>query len=308
MSTTGATAPSRTWLDSLSLLPRGVSQIFFQNNVWTGLLILLAFLVADWQMALLVVIGAVCSTLAGYALRVDPGHFDIGFQGFNGALIGAAAFTALGDQGWSYVATIAGGVACAPVTWFFGWLFATRPLARYALPSTTAPFCTVAGIIYALTTSVHVRDTPHHVADGTGESMLRSLLTNVSEVVLVNSVWSGALILIGLFVASWKVGLAASMGSIVGTLCAWAMGETSETINEGLSGYSGVLTAIALAAVFLVGTAAAWVYAAIGAAITAVTTLAMTDWYGDPHYTWPYILTTWVLLVVAAYIPALKRP
>ncbi|WP_166139030.1 urea transporter [Nocardioides ochotonae] len=121
-----------------------------------------------------------------------------------------------------------------------------------------------------------MRSTPQHIADGTGESMLRSLLTNVSEVVLVNSVRSGALILIGLFVASWKVGLAAAMGSLIGTLCAWAMGESSATIDQGLSGYSGVLTAIALAAVFLVGNAAAWAYA--------------------------------VLLVIAAYIPALRRP
>ena len=307
MSTTTA-SPRSTWLDTVSLLPRGVSQIFFQNNVWTGLLIIAAFLVADWQMMVLAVIGAVFSTASGWLMRVDPDHFHIGFQGFNGTLVGAACFTALGTQGWAYLATVLGAIACAPVTWFFGWLFASPALGRFALPSTTAPFCTVAGIIYVVTTNEHVRSTPQHVADGTGESALRSLLTNVSEVVLINSARSGLLILAGLFIASVKVGLAGALGSVIGTLCALAMGETDETIAEGLSGYSGVLTAIALATVFLVGTAAAWTCAAVGTIITAVVTLAMTDWYGAPHYTWPYILTTWVLLIVATWIPALKRP
>ncbi|QMW66079.1 urea transporter [Mumia sp. ZJ1417] len=309
MSTPGATAsPLTTWVTWASTLPRGVSEIFFQNNVWTGLLIIAGFFFADWQMALLVVIGAVCSTVAGALMRVGADNIRIGMQGFNGALIGAAMYTAMGGEGWAYLFTVIGGVLCAPVTWFFVWLFATEPLKRFALPSTTAPFCTVAGIIYASTLNLHVSGSTVHATDGTGESVLRSLLTNVSEVVLVNSVWAGALILLGLFIASWKVGLAAVMGSVIGSLYALALGETDATIAEGLAGYSGVLTAIALSVVFLKSSAASWVYAAVGAAITAVTTLVMTDLTDQPHYTWPYILTTWVLLVVAAFIPMLKRP
>ncbi|WP_374107405.1 urea transporter [Nocardioides sp. cx-169] len=50
--------------------------------------------------------------------------------------------------------------------------------------------------------------------------------------------------------------------------------------QRGLSGYSGVLTAIALSVVFLTSST----------------------------YPWVYILTTWVLLVVAAFVPALRRP
>jgi hypothetical protein len=93
-----------------------------------------------------------------------------------------------------------------------------------------------------------------------------------------------------------------------GSLCALALGESSATIAEGLANYSGVLTAIALSVTFLRSSVASWVYAAIGAAITAVVTLLMTDATDAPHYTWPYILTTWVLLVVATFIPALRRP
>ncbi|MBC2933081.1 urea transporter [Nocardioides sp. zg-1228] len=307
-SRTAATAAPSTWL-TWEVVPRGVSEIFFQSNTWTGLLILAAFVVADWQMALLALIGAICSTLAGVLMRVKTDDITMGMAGFNGTLVGAALFVELGGgKVWTYVLTVVGALVCGPVTWFFNWLFATPALSRFGLPSTTAPFCSVTGVIYVLTTSLHVESSSHHAFDESAGSLLRSLLTNVSEVVLINNVWSGALILVGLFVASWKVGLAAAMGSVIGTLCALAMGESAETIVEGLAGYSGVLTAIALSVVFLRSTVGSWIYAAVGAAITAVVTVAMTDAYGGPHFTWPYILTTWVLLVIATFIPALKRP
>ena len=86
-----------------------------------------------------------------------------------------------------------------------------------------------------------------------------------------------------------------------------ALGETSGTIAEGLAGYSGVLTAIALAVTFLMSSVISWVYAAVGTVVTAVVTLLMTEHFSQPHYTWPYILTTWVFLVIAAFIPAMRR-
>lgn len=305
-----STNPSSGFFSAVTgpALAHGPSQIYFQKNVWTGLLILVGFVIASWEMALLVVIGTVANTVAGYFLRVGADNVRLGMQGYNGALIGAAVYAANGGQGWSYLITLIGGLACAPVMWVFVRLFAAPGLERFGLPATTAPFCTVAGIMYALTTGLHVNSSPVHVPDDTEVAVAESLLTNVSEVVLVGSMWAGAVILLGLFIASWQVGLAAVLGSVVGSLCALALGESTETIGEGLANYSGVLTAIALSVTFLRSSVASWIYAAIGAAVTAVVTLLLTDATDAPHYTWPYILTTWVFLVVATFIPALRRP
>lgn len=310
MSSVGATAPSSAisgtgWLMGWG---QGLSQIFFQSNIYTALLILAAFVVADWRMALLVLIGCAGSTVTGRLLKADSSSVTAGLQGFCGALVGAATFSALGGQWAAYPIALVGGALCAPVTWLVVALFTKTPLKVFALPSTTAPFCIVATVMVFSTEALKVSAAPSTTIDSVPLAFARSLLTNVSEVVLINNIWSGALILLGLFVASWKVGLAGLMGSVIGSLCALALGETLTETANGLAGYSGVLTAIALAVVFLQSSTISWVLAVIGTVVTALVTLGMHQLSGVPTYTWPYILTTWVFLVIAHYIPSVKRP
>lgn len=284
---------------------RGLSQIFFQTNLPTALLILVAFVVADWRMAVLVVLGCAASTVAGRMLGATASDVTAGLQGFCGALVGAATFSAIGGQWAAYPIAIVGGALCAPVTWLVVALFTKTPLKVFALPSTTAPFCIVATGVLLTTEPLHVSSALETI-DSEPLAFARSLLTNVSEVVLIDNVWSGALILLGLFVAGWKVGLAALMGSVIGSLCALALGESLTETGNGLDAYAGVLTAIALAVVFLKSSTVSWVLAVIGTIVTAVVTLLMHE-IAAPTYTWPYILTTWVFLVIAHYIPAAKR-
>ncbi|MCQ1987242.1 urea transporter [Arthrobacter sp. zg-Y844] len=309
MSSAGAASPnpsisSAGWLKGWG---QGLSQIFFQSNIYTALLILAAFVVADWRMAVLVLIGCAGNTVGGRLLKADSSSVTSGLEGFCGALVGAATFSTIGGQWAAYPIALIGGLLCAPVTWLVVALFTKTPLRVFSLPSTTAPFCIVATGILLSTEALHVTSAPSATIDSEPLAFARSLLTNVSEVVLVNNVWSGALILLGLFVASWKVGLAGLLGSVVGSLCALAMGEALTETANGLAGYSGVLTAIALAVVFLRSSTLSWVLAVIGTVVTAVVTVIMHD-LSAPTYTWPYILTTWVFLVIAHYIPAAKRP
>lgn len=308
MSTADATAQNKVASPGAWLLGfgHGLSQIFFQANIYTGLLILAAFAVADWRMAVLVIIGCIGSTVTGRLIGASATDVVAGLQGFCGALVGAATFAALGGQAAAYPIALVGGALCAPVAWLVVALFTRTPLKVFALPSTTAPFCIVATGVLLSTQALHVSSPASATIDSVPLAFARSLLTNVSQVVLVDSIWAGALILAGLFVASWKVGAAAVLGSAIGSLCALAMGETLTETANGLAGYSGVLTAIALAVVFLQSSGISWLLAVIGTIITAVVTLLMHQLPG-PTYTWPYILTTWVFLVIAHYIPAAKR-
>ena len=306
MSAANPAAPTRRGPDWIRGGVRGLSQIYFQTNVVTALLILAAFVVADWRMAVLVVLGCAAGTVAGRLLGAAATDITAGLQGFCGALVGAATFSAIGGQGAAYPIAVVGGALCAPVIWLFAALFTKTPLKVYGLPTTTAPFCVVATGVLLSTEALRVHSASETI-DSAPLAFFRSLLTNVSEVVLVDNVWSGALILLGLFIAGWKVGAAAVMGSVIGSICALALGEGLTETGNGLGGYSGVLTAIALSVVFLRSSTISWVLAVAGTVVTAVVTLLMHR-LDAPTYTWPYILTTWVILVIAHYIPAAKRP
>lgn len=299
-----AVAGWRTWGYGLV---RGSSQIFFQTNLVAGLLVLAAFVVADWRMAVLALLGALGGMLGGRLVGYKRGDIITGMQSFCGTLVGAAVFAALGGGAWwSYALAFVGGLATGPVTWLVDALFTRTTLKRYRLPYTTAPFVIVATVITLATTALATPAAASDLPDDPLPAFLLSILTNVSQVVLIDNPISGALILAALFVAGWRVGLAAVMGSVVGSVVAIALGESWSEIAKGLANYSGVLTAIALAVTFLRSSVASWLYALPWIAVTAVVTLLMHR-AGVVTYTWPYILTTWVALVVAFYIRGLVR-
>ncbi|MEO8907048.1 MAG: urea transporter [Microbacteriaceae bacterium] len=293
----------------------GVSQIFFQTNAIACVFIVAAFAVVDWRMAVLVILGCAASTFAARALGSPTAEVRSGVQGLCGALVGAATFLIVGGQWAAYPIALVGGALCAPVTRGVAWLFERRMLSPVRLPPTTAPFCIVATAVFVGATLANIVP-PHAMVSSSGfgtsawAAFFASILTNVSQVVFVDNAISGALILIGLFVGGWRVGLAALCGSIVGSLVA-VLGTAVahldlQQVGHGLVGYSGVLTAIALSSIFLHSGWRSWLFALLGAAVTGVMTVALQQLPG-PIFTWPYILTTWVALVIAFFMPRLRR-
>ncbi|WP_154606580.1 urea transporter [Arthrobacter sp. AQ5-05] len=142
-----ATAAARSRQYAAAWFP----QIFFQAQNLPGLLILAAFAVASWQMALLALLGCAASTVTGLLMRAPAAMVRAGDHGFCGALVGAAAFAAIGGTWFAAMCAILAGAACAPVTWGVQRLFRTALLGPLKLPSITAPFCIVAGILFFAT-------------------------------------------------------------------------------------------------------------------------------------------------------------
>lgn len=307
MSDATARSTPNTWSQWALGLVHGPSQIYFQQNAITGVLVLAAFFVADWRMGLLALIGCIAGMVAGRLVGFPLDNVAAGMQSFCGTLVGAAVFAALGgDAWWSYALALVGGLVTGPLTWAINRLFTRTALKKFELPYTTAPFVIVAAIIAYSTVRLAVTSPPSTITTDPVPAFFASILTNVSQVVLVDSLWAGALILIGLFIASWKVGIAAILGSVIGTLTALIAGESWSEIANGLAGYSGVLTAIALTVTFIKSSTLSWLYALPWIIVTAFVTLLMHT-IGLATYTWPYILTTWVALIIAHYISRLQR-
>ncbi|GIJ25181.1 urea transporter [Micromonospora qiuiae] len=131
-------------------------------------------------------------------------------------------------------------------------------------------------------------------------------LRGTAQVLLQNNPLTGLLILIAIAWGAFDNGQArvvvgALIGLVVGTLTALALQVDPTSWRQGLFGFSPLLTGIAVPA-FLADRPLMWLYLVLGAAATTVVTLALNAVFkrwGLTAFTFPFVLTTWALLLAA---------
>ena len=128
-------------------------------------------------------------------------------------------------------------------------------------------------------------------------------LRGVGQVMFQDNPLSGALFLIAIAWGSYsggdpQVAIAGLVAVIVGTLTAQWLRVDEESLHAGLYGFNAILVGLALAT-FLAPGPLLWVYVLLGAAVSVVAKLATTSvvkpWGGA--LTFPFVLTTWLLLL-----------
>ncbi|GAB1584278.1 urea transporter [Phyllobacterium phragmitis] len=132
-------------------------------------------------------------------------------------------------------------------------------------------------------------------------------LRGASQVMFQNNVLTGLLFILGIFwgtAAAENPGVAigAIVGLVIATLTAIILGSDDASLEQGLFGFNGILVGLAVPT-FLVMGPATWFLLVIGAAFSTVAMLAIsqvTKLWGVPALTFPFVLTTW-FLVLAAY-------
>lgn len=125
---------------------------------------------------------------------------------------------------------------------------------------------------------------------------VKAIIKGVGQVMLQGNIWTGILFIIAIFYDSPLMGIAALIGSTIGTLSARLFGFKQEDIDEGLFGFNGTLVGIALVFYFQQNI---WVWIAIVIA-TVLSTLFM-GWGLKkklPLFTFPFIAVTWIALYV----------
>lgn len=291
---------------------RGIAQVMLQPSVWTGLLILIALFAFSWDVGVFGLIGVVVSTATAYLLRVEHSNIVLGMQGFSGCLTGIALVRYLGLHPATFGLAVGGAVACTLINAALVTLL--RP---WRLPPVTAPFCLVAGVMVvgapAFDRLWHGGGPPPSVTRGpsalSAADFGKAFVSNVSEVFLLNRWYVGLIMLAGLFVAGWRVGLFASVGSLVATLIAWGLGAPASVVADGIYGYNAVLVAIALGVTFMATGAWTIGYALAGVVVSTALTASLTSFFssfGGHTFTWPFVLTTWLLLAAAPALPRFR--
>ncbi|WP_241779632.1 urea transporter [Streptomyces natalensis] len=296
-------------------LVRGFGQLSLQANVWAGVLFLLALFVGSWQTGVFALLGTAVSTATAYALGTDKRTLDLGLQGFGGCLTGIAFVLFLGPAPSTYVLTAGSAVVCVLL-----YSALTTLLAPWQLPVLTTPFCIVCGAVMSAAPAftrvwhgVSPAALPVSAPVGTAYTwtdLWHGFFTNISQVALSAHWYVGMIMLLGLFVAGFRQGLAAVLGSAVAVLVAWALGAPPDAVAVGVYGYNAVLVAIALGTLFLAGTVGRALYTLLGAATTTVLTATLNAYFapfGGRTLTWPFILTTWLFLAALPAIPRIRR-
>ena len=132
-------------------------------------------------------------------------------------------------------------------------------------------------------------------------------MKGISQVVLIENWVTGLFILAAITITSFQLGLIAFLSVAIGTLVGRVGGGDPVSVSQGLYGYNPMLTGMAVH-LFLEGPAS-WGIALFGALITAAFTasvLTLLEPTGMPTLTFPYIVTTWLIMLSSYRLESLK--
>jgi urea transporter len=292
---------------------RGIGQVMFQDNPLSGLLFFIAigwgsFVSGMPQVAIGGLVAVVAGTLTAQWLRVDAAGLAAGLYGYNAYLIGLTFGTFLGvsPMWWIYVA-LAGAVT-VPVTlgianvfksWGVAALTAPFVLTAWLFLLATYAFSAIEGSGLPMAAGITPID-PSAASPLAFGDFVVGIMKSITQVFLKASILAALLLLAGLAVNSLAAAAFALGGAIVAVATAHVLGAESDLITGGLMGFSPVLTAVALGAVFYKPGARVALYALLATVFTVVVQGALNVAvapFGIPTLTAPFVLASWFFLL-----------
>ncbi|MFP2769259.1 urea transporter [Oceanisphaera sp. KMM 10153] len=259
----------------LSALLASISQIYFVNRPLAGLLITLGVFWASPYMGLAMLIATLSGVLAAHFLKYDPELQAEGCYGFNAALVGLSlALFAPPSAGMLVAAAVVGAVSC-PLYYLL------RQVAN--IPCYTLPF--------NLLILPWLYWTGQRLADEVPSNYEFSLSAIGQVIFLPDTVPAvmvcAALLLSGIGMLGW-----AFVGAVITSGTATFLLVNPDYINFGLTGYNGVLAAVAM---FWHQFKPGW--SIVAAVLAGLMTAAMLK-TGLPMLTMPFVLSCWLCLAV----------
>lgn len=300
---------------------RGVGQVMFQDNMWTGLLFLCGIFWGAYQEGFPLVawgalVGVLSSTLAGYILNLSDQKGAQGLWGFNGALVGCAFPTFLGETWAMWIALI----LCAGMsTWVRSGL--DNVMGKWGVSSLTFPFV-ISTYVFLLAARYFQGMPPINMPSpelpvfGSPEinlqfgELVKYWLRGISQVFLIDSWVTGIFFLVALAVSSRRAAIWAAIASALSLFIAICWHGPGIDISKGLYGFSAVLTGIALGATFCNFTWRSSLWCILGIIATVFVQAAMNAFFspiGLPTLTGPFCITTWFFLFPAYKMFAPKQ-
>jgi urea transporter len=292
---------------------RSIGQVMFQDNPLTGLLFLAAIAWGSYaagvpRVAIAGVLAVVVANLMAQWLNADSESLHSGLYGYNGILVGLALATFLSPNALMWVYVVLGasvsviamlGTANAVKPWGVSSLTFPFVLTTWLLLLATYGFSGLVGAALPAGDAV-IAFQPYEASPLELIDLFQGVLKSISQVFLKGNGVTALLLLAGLAVNSLAAAAFALAGAILAVLTAHLFGAESELITGGLLGFSPVLTAIALGAVFYRPSWRVAIYAMLGTLFTVIAqaalNVALTP-LAIPALTAPFVLVTWIFLL-----------
>lgn len=304
----------RSFADIIRGTLRGAGQVMFQDNAWTGLLIMTGIFWGSYfadgnpspPVAWGALVGLIVSTATGYLFESkDDG--DQGLWGFNGILVGCAVFTFLGNTVWAWTAMILGSAMTVIARRAFNNVFAPFNTTSY-----TFPFIAVSWFILLSArlmgelppvgeaTATFPTEITSPEPSFTFPELMKYWLRGISQVFLIDSWVTGTIFIVALALCSRWAAAWAMIASAVSLLVAITFNADHADITAGLFGFSPVLTGIALGCTFYKPSVKVFFYALAGVVFTVFVQAAMDvllSPVGLATLTAPFCVATWIFML-----------
>lgn len=263
---------------------RGIGQVMFQNNIYSGILFLGGIFYNSWLLGLAAVLGTIISTAAAQILKYPKQDIQNGLYGFNGALTGIAVFCFFEVNAMTFSALVLGAFLSTPLSHFL----------KKLISPFTAPFVLVTWfLIYSLLFLFQIPLLSATAPTETHLQIASALGNSFGQVMFQKNVITGILFVLAIFINNKLMAVYALFAAILGSLSGCVFGESVDHINSGLMGYNAILCAIALCGKkrsdFL------WITGAIILSTFLNIVLAKT---GIITLTAPFVLATWIILTL----------
>lgn len=277
-------------LEKIKILFRGIGQVMFQNNAWSGVLMLVGIACDSLYMAGLALLGAVVSTSTARIVGYSRKDIRNGLYGFNGTLVGIAVGVFMNISVWAFMLLIIGA---ALSTWVMRMFQRQRFVSGY-----TAPFILVTWILLLLERTVfpslELSSDSVAVQEPVNIDFFQVFCLHIGQVMFQGgTVLSGLFFLVGIWINSRLNGLYAMWGAVLPLGAALFPDMGILGAEAGLLGYNGVLCAIAL------GTASLKGFGEATAAVLLSTVLQIAGMrIGITTLTAPFVLATWTVVLL----------
>lgn len=303
--------PAILSIDFWKITFRGASQVMFQENYWSGILIIAGIFWGSYStgfgsVAWGAIIGLIVSTIVGYILRLSPTDGDMGLWGYNGILVGCAMPTFLGNNPAMWLTLI---LFSGMSTWVMVGM--NQLLKRVKVTSYTFSFVLLTLFVLLATRVMHgisapylsVPELPGHFSSELNTdfpSLTTYWLKGISQVFLINSAITGIIFIIALWISNKWAAIWAMLSSAIALGVAIFLECDGHYIANGLFGFSPVLTGIAVGCTFYNVNWRTAIYAILAIISTvyiqaAMDTIAIP--WGLPTLTAPFCITTWLFML-----------